>query len=75
MFAIFEMERGCGPSEQSQPLALEGDHVAHLLPDQIGVSEIVVFADRLVPSLDFVRKDYAMRLQLIQDGRLFVFWQ
>ena len=49
-FTILEMKRSCGPSEQSQPSALKSDHITELLPDQVGVFEVVTLADQIVPS-------------------------
>ena len=49
-FTILEMQRSCGPSEQRQPLALKSDHITELLPDQVGVFEVVTLADQIVPS-------------------------
>ena len=69
------MKRRGGPSQQSHPLALIAEDVSQLLTHQVGVAEIVAFADQSVPKLDLLRSDNQMRLQSIQNGRQFEFRQ
>ena len=72
---IFEMKRSRGASEQSQPLASKGDHITELLPDQIGIFEVVMLADQFVPSLHLGSINQASDFQFIQHRLLLVRWQ
>ena len=74
-FAIFEMKRSCGPSEQSQPLASKSDRIAELLADHVGVFEVMMFANQIVPSLNFGWINQASDFQLMQNGWLLVLGQ
>ena len=74
-FAILEMKRSCGPSEQCQPLALKSDHMTELLPDQIGVFEVVMLADQIVPSSNLGWIHQASDFQLIQNRGLLALGQ
>ena len=64
-FTIFEVKGRSGPSQESHPLAFIGQGVPQLLAHQIGILEIVVFADQTVPKLNLLRSDNQMHLQRI----------
>jgi hypothetical protein len=59
LFAGPEMKGGGAPAQQEQPAALVLGHVAELGADQLGVLEIVMSDDELIPSVLLVRLDPA----------------
>jgi hypothetical protein len=68
LVAGFEVKGGRAPAEQSQPVTVGvGDHVAKLFPDKVGILEVMVPADQLVPAGSLLGR-HQRNLDALQEG-------
>lgn len=72
LVAGFKVQGRRAPAQQGQPTALAvGDGIAQLLPNQIGVLEVMVPTNQLVPSWLLVNANQ-FHLEFLQQGLFIV---